>query len=74
MATWEVITGKLALEAERSRLEAEQRDAAADLRAKVDLVLGAVSAAAGSARTGPSASLAPRSMRGWISWPPSPNT
>jgi len=46
MATWEVITGALALEAERSRLEAEQRDAAADLRAKVDLVLGAVSAAA----------------------------
>jgi hypothetical protein len=36
--------------------------------------LGGVKRAVGSASTGPRASAPPRSMRGWISWPPSPNT
>ncbi|HVS67677.1 MAG TPA: methyl-accepting chemotaxis protein [Mycobacteriales bacterium] len=46
MATWDVITDKLALEAERTRLAEEREAAAEELRSKVDLVLEVVDAAA----------------------------
>ena len=52
MATWEVITERLALEAERTRLESEREAAAEELRNKVDQVLSVVDAAAAGDLTG----------------------